>query len=170
MKNIFERLNSCIYDPVALMQKYQFSLPDESRKFLIDPTNVIRMFVVNDTTTATPRLYAVRYDLVAELSGVAERYMFVPIRWENGALGLMWVNLGCTDIYSMAKKDAFSGGPAMFSATKSGDTYVFLRHPEMDVEPILDIELEAVLELTFESSIIDSREHPVFQKYTSQFM
>lgn len=53
----------------------------------------------------------------------------------------------------------------VYTTTRLADSYAFTGSSDVAILPITDQEYENLLESTFAESIIDTRQHPLFQKY-----
>ena len=168
MSLTLHRLRACRIDPIALEQSDLLELPEDTEKFMIDPTLSFRTFVINDYSTATPRFYAISYDLVKEFGDAAKEFIFVPFCCTpRGPLGLISVYIDAYDSYNNAIKQAISGELKVLSIARIDDTLVFTEHPIEHESPITNDILEDLLEVFFDESIIDSREHLMFIKYAT---
>ncbi|HHP5405828.1 TPA: hypothetical protein ACSCX2_002787 [Aeromonas veronii] len=152
-------------DRVALAQAEIFKLPADHVHFLLDKERSMQLFVLNERTAGIRRLYAVNNELAQELGDIIRQYCFIPFRTEQGAVGMMQINLHSHDGYSASKRGVIESDFAVFTTERLKDSYAFTGSSDIAILPITDQEYVSLLELTFAESIIDSRQHPIFQKY-----
>lgn len=165
MTLVIDRLKGCVVDRVALAQAEIFKLPADHVHFLLDKERSMQLFVLNERTAGIRRLYAVNNELAQELSDIIRQYCFIPFRTEQGAVGMMQINLHSHDGYSASKRGVIESDFAVFTTERLKDSYAFTESSDINILPITDQEYKHIIELTFAESIIDSRQHPIFQKY-----
>ena len=165
MTLVIDRLKGCVVDRVALAQAEIFKLPADHVHFLLDKERSMQLFVLNERTAGIRRLYAVNNELAQELGDIIRQYCFIPFRTEQGAVGMMQINLHSHDGYSASKRGIIESDFAVFTTERLKDSYAFTGSSDIAILPITDQEYVSLLELTFAESIIDSRQHPIFQKY-----
>ncbi len=165
MTLVIDRLKGCVVDRVALAQAEIFKLPADHVHFLLDKERSMQLFVLNERTAGIRRLYAVNNELAQELGDIIRQYCFIPFRTEQGAVGMMQINLHSHDGYSASKRGVIESDFAVFTTERLKDSYAFTGSSDIAILPITDQEYVSLLELTFAESIIDSRQHPIFQKY-----
>lgn len=160
-----ERLSGCVIDQVAQIQNKNFRVPADDTPFRVDMTRCKQLFVLNEKIGGTRRIYAVSNSLVQELGDLVRQCCILPIRAATGAVSLIQINLLSSDGFSKAKRELMESNHDVYTTTRLKDSYVFTQNTETIILPITDEEYEHLLELTFSESIIDSRQHPIFQKY-----
>lgn len=165
MTLVIDRLKGCVVDRVALAQAEIFKLPADQVHFLLDKERSMQLFILNDRTAGSRRLYPVNSELVPELGDLVRQYCFIPFRSEQGGLGMMQINMYSQDQYSLSKRGLIESNFKVYTTTRLADSYAFTGSSDVAILPITDQEYVSLLELTFAESIIDSRQHPIFQKY-----
>ena len=165
MTLILDRLSACTIDRIAQAQAEIFKIPVDGVNFFLDKERCMQLFVLNERTAGIRRLYAVNNELAQELGDIIRQYCFIPFRTEQGAVGMMQINLHSHDGYSASKRGVIESDFAVFTTERLKDSYAFTGSSDIAILPITDQEYVSLLELTFAESIIDSRQHPIFQKY-----
>ncbi|AUY11526.1 hypothetical protein C3F36_19985 [Aeromonas sp. ASNIH2] len=165
MTLVIDRLKGCVVDRVALAQAEIFKLPADQVHFLLDKERSMHMFIFNDRTAGSRRFYPVNSALVPELGDLVKQYCFIPFRSEQGGLGMMQIHMYSQDLYTRSKRELMESNFAVYTTTRLADSYAFTGSSDIAILPITDQEYVSLLELTFAESIIDSRQHPIFQKY-----
>ncbi|EKP0308239.1 hypothetical protein JGK42_002080 [Aeromonas veronii] len=168
MTLILDRLSACTIDRIAQAQAEIFKIPVDGVNFLLDKERCMQLFILNERTAGIRRLYAVNNELAQELGDIIRQYCFIPFRTEQGAVGMMQINLHSHDGYSASKRGIIESDFAVFTTERLKDSYVFTESDDINILPITDDEYKHILELAFAESIIESREHPIFKKYVSQ--
>lgn len=168
MSLILDRLTKCSVDPVSIIQKQLFQLPADSVNFVLDRTKALQLYIVNDRTATTRRLYAVNSELINDFGDIIKQYCFIPFRSELGSTGIMQVNLESGDSYSMSKRKAIEAEHDVFCVTRCSDTYKFSVVSDVQIEPVSDDEYDRMLNIVFSDSIIDSSNHKALSKLSKK--
>ncbi|BBQ32671.1 MULTISPECIES: hypothetical protein [Aeromonas] len=165
MTLILERLSPCFIDPIAQIQNKLFRVPGDDTPFLVDRSRCTQLFVLNERTGGTRRIYAVSNALVQELGDLVRQCCIIPIRSATGAVSLIQINLLSSDGFSKAKRELMESDHDVYTTTRLKDSYVFTKNTETNILPVTEDEYTNVLELVFADSIVDSKDHPIFKKY-----
>lgn len=168
MSLILSKLTCAILDPIVQTQRHLSKLPQSGVGIMINPELTIHLQCVKDKGGAGDRIYALSTLLGKNMNeNHIKNYAVTPFRTATGNVGVMITNMYSNDAYSVAKRSIIqSRSPSVFTVERQDDGYLFSASTQ-PIEPISQQEFEAVLDLYFGDSVIDSSGHPVYEKLTN---